>query len=99
MTKLLTIAALTVLASGSAAFAVDSSDISADKGAIAKDNTAIAKQDENLAANRAEKAAAKASGDTANQVSESVQIGANHSVKALKKGEKKIDEKILEQHQ
>ncbi len=99
MNKVLTLAAVTLLATGSAAFAVDSSDISADKGAIAKDKTAIAKQNNNIAENRAEKEAAKANGDYGNQASESLQIGANKTVKTLKKGEKQIDEKILDEHQ
>jgi len=99
MTKLLTLAALTVLATSTAAFAVDSSDISADKGAIAKDNAAIAKQNRNIEENRAEKEAAKANDDVATQASESVQIGANKTVKTLKKGEKHVDKKVLEHDQ
>lgn len=99
MTKLFALAAVTVLATGSAALAVDQSDIQADKGAIAKDNAAIAKQDANISENRAEKEAAKAKGDYANQASESVQIGANKTAKAAKQAEKKVDEKILEHNQ
>lgn len=103
MKKSLTLALVGALAFAPAAFAEtkaeNAAEIKADKTAIAKDNAAIAKQDENLKENRAEKAAAKAEGDKLEQASESVQIGANKTVKAAKNAEKKVDEKVLEHDQ
>ena len=79
-----------------AAFAADQSDVNADVNAIHKDNAAIAHQNNNIAVNRAEKANAKANGNVADQASQSVQIGANKTVRAEKKNvEEPIDQKIL----
>lgn len=100
MKKSLTLAMLASFVMAPAAFAeTTKEDIKKDKAAIAKDDAAIAKQDANIAVNRAEKADAKAEGDIAAQASESVQIGANKTVKAVKQGEKKVDEKILEHNE
>ncbi len=79
-----------------AAFAdTTNADVSADVGAIKKDNKAIAHQESNIEVNRAEKEAAKKNGNPLDQASQSVQIGANKAVIAEKKGEKKVDSKIL----
>ena len=97
MKKLLPLLAFTLIAP--AAFAETThSDIAADKGAIAKDNVAISKQDSNMKTNRAEKAAAKRNGNMADQASQSVQLGANHTAKAAKNAEKSVDQKILKEH-
>jgi len=77
-----------------AAFA-DADDVAADKGAIAKDNAAIAKQNDNVAANRAAKADAKATGSTTDQAVDSVKIGANKTARTEKNLEKDVDQKIL----
>lgn len=100
MKKSLTLAIIASLALAPAAFAETKAeakaDVKASEGAVAKDDAAIAKQDANIEVNRAEKADAKAKGDVAVQAKESVEIGANKTVKAAKKAEKKVDEKILE---
>lgn len=103
MKKLFVLSLISAVAISGAAFANSheevKADVKADVKAIHKDNAAIAKQDANLEENRAEKADAKAKGDVVDQASQSTQIGANKAVKALKKGEKAIDEKILEHHE
>lgn len=100
MNKSLVFALVSALSIAPAAFAeTTKADVAADVKAIKKDDAAIARQDANIAVNRDEKADAKAEGDVAAQASESVQIGANKTVKAVKQGEKKVDEKILEHDQ
>ena len=96
MKKLVTISLVSAALVSGTAFAATHEDVKADVKAIHKDNAAIEKQDDNIAENRAEKAKAKAEGDVVDQASESAQIGANKTVKAAKKVEKNLDEKILD---
>ena len=99
MTKLLALTTIAVLATASAAFAADSSDINSDQNAIAKDNSAIANQNNNIAQNRAKKAYDKANDNNASQAVDSTKIGANQLTKTEKKGEKNVDQRILNHDQ
>lgn len=100
MNKLIAIALVGAVSFAGAAFAEtkaeDKADVKASQNAIKKDDAAIAKQESNIEVNRAEKEAAKAEGNVADQASQSVQIGANKTAKAAKEAEKKVDQKILE---
>ena len=64
--------------------------------AAAKDSKDIAKQEQNIEVNRAEKEAAKASGNPVDQASQSVQIGVN---KAAIAGERADREKARMQEE
>ncbi len=106
MKKLAILAAAAALTVAGAAFAHDPSSadaaanastdetIASDNAAVAKDNTAIAKQHHNMAANRQQKARAKANGDVASQAAASAKLGANHVAVGEKKTEKSMDQTI-----
>lgn len=89
--------ALAVIALASCAPNGDNAHLAADRAAIAKDNNAIAEQQNNIAVNRAQKARAKANGDTGAQLKNSLELGANHVAAGAKKLEKGADENIMEQ--
>lgn len=89
--------ALAVIALAGCAPNGDQAHLAADHAAIAKDDNAIAEQQNNIAVNRAQKARAKATGDTGAQLKNSIELGANHVAVGAKKMEKGADKTILEQ--
>ena len=101
--KLATLSLVGVLFAAAPAFAdslaESKADVNADVKAIHKDNVALAKDHGELTKDRAEKAAAKANGDTVEQAKKSIEIGADHTVTGEKNVEKAVDQKILDHHE
>jgi hypothetical protein len=76
----------------------DRDDVNRSVNRVQNDNASIEASEDQLEADRAEKAAAKARGDTAKRASSSLKIGADHVAVGAKKAKKKVDETVLEEN-
>lgn len=74
-------------------------DVKADQGAIAKDDVAIVKHSDKLLEHQASHDANKQMGKDGAAAVDSVKAAGSHAAIAAKKGERKIDQKILQHDQ
>jgi hypothetical protein len=89
-------ALLAAFALATPAFADDTpSGVASDVGAVQKDNNALGKDNSELAKDRAEKAQDKANGSWTGQAGDSMNIGADKTMKSEKETEKSVDQKTL----